>query len=614
MAGSRKAFLFVGICLGLIIGFIYFSTGCSKKSSVEVSFSPAVWPDGELERFAKLNDTGGVPKPLAEGTRGMVAGVQNALAVRAGLEALKQGGNAIDAALTTALAQTVLSMGSGMTQAGIMEMIYFDAATAKVYTLNADWNSVQEEKDPLTIPVMGIPSGRTALVPGFMAGVQAAHDRFGKLPFAKLFEPAIYFAEKGFVLSPGKAKGIEFRKDVLTRLPEARQVFSKPNGELFRAGELFTQPQLAETLRRVSLQGADYMYRGEWAKKFVDIVRRDGGKMTLKDLEDYKVLWPEPSRTTYRDYQICAPGSPNFMGPLLVEAFNLLELADLPHWGHYTTSPEALYWFIQISRAANTIPPFRSGGAFEKYLPGVDLSLESRMKKETSKLIWAKMQTPDWARLKKEEYESSLKQVDSMKSVLESLKQKKNTDAVVAVDDKGNVAAIVHTCNCAYWGTTGIFVDGVAVPDSAAFKQALIKWAGPGARLPHELCPVLVLKDQKPVLATGSAGSGLYEMTLQNVINVLDYGRDPKAAVDTVNFLVPERIASESNMQTITEGEFSEEIIKAVRAMGQDIKIVAKSAPHTLLDGYWIGVKIDPVTRKLLGGATKLTSGYALGY
>jgi len=612
MFKSKRSFLFIALFLSLSMGVTFLSTKCSRKSSSQINLSPANWPKGELEKFTKLNETSGQPKPLAEGRKGMAAGVQNALAVRAGLETLKQGGNAIDAALATALGQTVLSMGIGMTQAGIMEMVYYEAASGKVHVLNADWNSVQEEKDPLTIPLMGTPSGRTALVPGFMAGVQAAHDRFGKIPFAKLFEPAIFFAEKGIALSAGRAKTIEFRKDVLSRLPETRQIFTKENGELYKEGDLFKQPQLAETLRKVSIHGADYMYRGEWARKFAEIVQREGGKMTLKDLEDYKVLWPEPAQTTYRDYQVFAPGLPNFIGPLIIEAFNLLELADLCDSGHYTTSAESLYWFIQITRLASTVP-YRPNELIEKYFPGVDLSLESRMRKETAKLIWAKMQSPEWAQLKKDVYEATQKYADRMKSVLESLK-KKNTDAVVAVDEEGNVAAIVHTCNCAYWGTTGIFVDGVAIPDSAAFRQDAIQSAGPGVRLPHELCPIMVLKNGKPILACGSAGSGLYEITMQNMVNVLDFGMDPKTAVDTVNFLVPERIASESNMQTIREGEFSKEIIDAVRAMGQQIKIVTKETQHALLDGYWIGVKIDPQTRKLQGGVTKLLSGYALGY
>src|SRR5262245_10367464 len=120
--------------------------------------------------------------PLAEGRNGVVVGTTGPAAVHAGLEALKKGGSAADAALTTALAQVVECGGAYVSHAGIFAMVYFDAATSKTYYLNACYNTALDEKDPTTIPGRGKPSGRTALVPGFMAGVQAAHDRFGKLP------------------------------------------------------------------------------------------------------------------------------------------------------------------------------------------------------------------------------------------------------------------------------------------------------------------------------------------------------------------------------------------------------------------------------------------------
>ena len=115
----------------------------------------------------------------------MIAGTSGPLAVHAGLEALRRGGSAADAALTTALAQVALTAGSTVSYAGIMTVVYYDASTAQTYTLNAGYNTVQEEKDPGTIPTIGSHSGRTALVPGFMAGVQALHDRFGRLPSSR---------------------------------------------------------------------------------------------------------------------------------------------------------------------------------------------------------------------------------------------------------------------------------------------------------------------------------------------------------------------------------------------------------------------------------------------
>ena len=111
----------------------------------------------------------------------MIAGTSEPFAVHAGFEIMRHGGNAADAALTTALAQVALTAGSAISYAGILNAVYYDAASGKVYTLNASYNTVQNEEDPLSIPGWGEHSGRTALVPGFMAGVQALHDRFGRL-------------------------------------------------------------------------------------------------------------------------------------------------------------------------------------------------------------------------------------------------------------------------------------------------------------------------------------------------------------------------------------------------------------------------------------------------
>src|SRR5262249_48021711 len=171
----------------------------SRKSD-HVALSPEAWPQGELEKYQQLQRTYFRSRPAAESSQGMVAVTSEAFAARVGLEALQQGGSAADAALATALAQVALTAGSTISYAGILTLVYYDAAGQKVYSLNAGYNTVQAEDDPRSIPGLGKASGRTALVPGFFAGVQAAHDRFGKLPFASLFEPAIYLAEKGFIV------------------------------------------------------------------------------------------------------------------------------------------------------------------------------------------------------------------------------------------------------------------------------------------------------------------------------------------------------------------------------------------------------------------------------
>ncbi len=257
------------------------------------NLSPASWPKEELNRYATLERTWGSSPHLASGRRGVIVGTSNALAIRAGFEALKQGGSAVDAALVTSLAQIALNAGAAVSYAGVLAMMCYEASTGELHSLNAGYNVPRKETDPLSIPRFE-PSGRSALVPGFMAGVQAAHSRFGRLPLETLFEPAIHFAQEGFRISDALAGRIAMNRSVLSRLPEARRIFAREDGELVVEGDWFHQPELAETLRAVAAEGADYMYRGPWATKLVQVVQREGGKMVFDDLAAYEVIWPEP--------------------------------------------------------------------------------------------------------------------------------------------------------------------------------------------------------------------------------------------------------------------------------------------------------------------------------
>src|SRR5215475_13501240 len=478
------------------------NTFAQLQQSGEVKMSPEAWPQGELEKYWQLQKDYNRQQQAVEGIQGMVAVTSDAFAARVGLEALRQGGGAADAALSAALAQIALKGGATISYAGILLMVYYDAADKKVYSLNAGYNTVQEEKDPLTIPGMGKPSGRSALTPGFIAGVQAAHSRFGKLPFASLFDPAIYLAEKGFVVDPYLGFWINTRKDVLSRLPETKQVFTNQDGEFYKVGELFKQPQLAETLRKIAAQGTDYIYQGEWAKKFVAAVQSEGGKMTLADLKAYRPIWSEPLQTNYHGYQVYSLGHPSVGGINTIEAFNLLEAADLKQYGHYTTSPEALYEFIRICRAGYFLSLFPTD-TIKMYLPDLDLAPESRVKKESARLLWRKMHEPDW---------------EKMLSVFAPKgKADSHSAGVVAVDGKGNMAAVLHSINAIVWGTTGIFVDGISIPDSASFQQPQIARIKPGDRLPEATYPIIVLKNGKPYLASSNIGLATHQNTMNNL-------------------------------------------------------------------------------------------------
>jgi gamma-glutamyltranspeptidase / glutathione hydrolase len=277
----------------------------------------------------------------------MLIGLRGPFAELAGRRALEVGGAAADAVLTTALAQVVLSAGCSVSFAGIFSLVYYEAAADKVHSLHAGYKSFQEEASPLTIPWQPIASGRTVLVPGFFAGVEAVHRKFGKLPWKEIFEPAIYAAGKGSLVEPFLQENFEFRKDVLARTPEGHAIFFGQYGRLPVAGDRFQQPELARTLDTVARDGIDHIYRGEWAKRFVQQVRRDGGAATLEDLATYQPQWREPFRGDFNGYEVCTIAGSSVGGLNQIEG---LHLAEEAHLGDPVSSGEALYWLVQICR------------------------------------------------------------------------------------------------------------------------------------------------------------------------------------------------------------------------------------------------------------------------
>ena len=206
--------------------------------------------------------------------------------------------------------------GSYVSFAGPLMMVYYNAASGQVYYLDAEYATPFQEKDPRSIPST---VGRTALVPGFMAGVQAAHDRFGKVPYKRLFEPAIAMAEEGEIVNPVMEWWIGSKKTVLSQYPETKRIFTRRDGGFYAKGDLFRQPELAVTLRKVAAQGASYIYEGDWARNFVEVIQRTGGKITLEDLKRYRAIWEQPLKTTYREYTVYATGPTPWGGVNIIQ-------------------------------------------------------------------------------------------------------------------------------------------------------------------------------------------------------------------------------------------------------------------------------------------------------
>jgi gamma-glutamyltranspeptidase/glutathione hydrolase len=539
----------------------------------------------------------------ASAESGMVVGTMAPDAVRAGVQILQQGGSAADAALATALAQVPLLLGNFVTYAGIMEFLYYDAQSEQVYSMNAGWQVPRAETDPLSIPYTLMPyngtskpSGRTALVPGFMAGLESAHKRFGTVPFPALFEPAIDLSRQGVVIDDLQAGFIAQWEPVITRLPETAALFTREDGRLVQAGDRFRQPLLASTLEGVAREGAAYMYTGAWGQKFVETIQRQGGKITAEDMAAYQPLWTEPTSTSYAGYDLYGPGLPGLGGVSVVEGFHLIEAAGLQRYGHFSQDPESLFWMMQIVQAA------KLGGmdAQESAIlfPGQDLSLESRLTRKTSAGLWERIQAGQLPLFTPRQGTGNT-----------------HSAAVVAVDSRGNIAAMTHTSNAYLYGGSGISVDGIYIPDPGSYMQNLMQAAGAGSRLPNPINPVIVLRDGQPVWASSCIGN-VHDETLQRLASVLTFGLDLPAAQRAPAFLAA-RFGDGSQPFTaqVFPGDFDPGVIQAVQDLGQPVdELPITFDTFATGRGVLAAIGINPQTGALSGTVPTVLGGFAAGY
>jgi len=556
----------------------------ASTSSAASDISPASWPKGEYERFIAAQDVDRSTAGVATGQKGAVTVAYNGVAARAGLEALKQGGNAMDAAMTAAVTQVAATAGAPVSYFGILSLVYYDAKSGQVYTMNAEWNTLKGETSPTTIPGsinLSTPeglrgtavSGRTALVGGFLKGVGAAHKRFGKLPFARVFDSAIYIADRGMPVTHHLADKFAFRKDDLSRLPATKAIFLKNDGSAYRAGETFTQPALAATLKAVASQGTDYIYKGPWAKKLVDAVQADGGKMTLDDLAAYDVIWDTPLVADIGGYQIQTNRPPNDGGLNMIEAQQLALASGLATGPHWTTSGAALKTALDITQLYTL--GYLPDATKKQIYPGIEFTPASRITPAFAAQMWKRMQAGAvpfrW-----------------------KAPAGHHSDDVVAIDAEGNIAALTQSINCVDWGRTAINIGGISIGDPASFQQAAIAKVTPGSRLPAPTEQGILFKDGKPLLGFTSMGSGLHQRTFQALLNVMHFHMTVDDAINTADFLLPDTDLTNGQLTfRVPKGRFSKSVLDAV---GYRYQEVDPTDVRFGGEGLWVGIFRDPKT------------------
>jgi gamma-glutamyltranspeptidase/glutathione hydrolase len=569
--------------------------GTGKLAFAE-NLSPGTWPKDERERIEKLESLTMSPleAQTVEGAGGIVSATVSPIAVYAGVQTLKHGGTAADAVATVALTQITTQLGSVVSYAGIFTMLYYEASTHRVYSLDAGYNSYLNETDPMSIPVSdlgplnagrkpteGGAKGRETLVPGFMAGIEAMHHRFGRLPFRSLFEPALWYDTHGILISPVLQRFFLMRGRFLSRTPEGQQFMRQAASDRPNAGDLFFQPELAKTLTAVAAQGSRYMYTGRWGQEFVKIIQREGGKVAPEDMERYRPIWSEPYRETVFGHTVYVNGPPHYGAYNLFAGLNMAEALKLNQQGPYWIDPETFRDLARINKVVIGAP------FVSKYISeilrseGIDVSPPALLTKG---------------------YAQAVARILDQLSAPPTDNDPKHSNAIVVVDKRGNIAAVTHTINAVIWGDTGIVVGGIPIPDSAAFQQQRLAGMRPGDRVPHEIIDTISFNGGKPVLATGSIGSSLVPENIRVLLGVLGQHQDIATVMSAPPLLLtfdPTGADSTPSQQSVSipKGVYGEDFIAKVKARGMEVTETPVETSAGLR-GTLAAIAIDPKTGK----------------
>ncbi len=518
-----------------------------------VSLSAAAIQEGE--RFVPV-----------EAKNGMVV-TSHFLATDEALKVLKNGGNAIDAAVTAAFALAVTQPRSGNIGGGGFMLIsneksgkvdaidYREKAPAKAY------KDMFLDKDGNVDKMIARFSHRSAGVPGSVAGLALALEKYGTISLKEALAPAIKLAKKGFIVTPRFSKGIKAQEKRLTRYESSKKIFFKKDGKYYEPGDIFVQPELAETLKRIAKNGIKEFYEGKTADLIVEEMKRHGGFITKEDLKNYKPNVRTPIHGTYRGYDIYSMSPPSSGGIHVVQILNMMENFDIKKSG--LNSAKTMHIMAESMK--------RAYADRAKYLGDTDF-----VKVPIKGLISKK-----YAKKLASQIKDKATQAKTIKEGDAPAYESDETTHFSIADKYGNVVSNTYTINFSYG--SGIVVEGAGfllnnemddfsskpgVPNAYGLIGGEANKIEPNKRMLSSMSPTIVKKDGKNFMATGSpGGSRIITTTLQVISNVIDHDLNILAAVASPRFhhqWLPDYIRIEQG--------FSPDTLKILKDKGHDIK------------------------------------------
>ena len=551
------------------------------------------------------------PYRPARAKQAMVVSVHK-LASDAGVEVMRAGGNAIDAAVATGFALAVVHPQAGNLGGGGFMLVRF--ADGKVKFLDYREKAPAAANRDMYLDAKGeviknasLVGYKAVAVPGSVAGMVHAQKQWGKLPLKRVMEPAIRLAKEGFVLSYEDAEDLK-DKD-LTQFAESKRIFQR-NGEFFQQGDVLKQPELAKTLERIANNPNDF-YRGSLAKQLAAAIQRGGGLVTEQDLRDYEVKEREPIHGTYRGYDIYSAPPPSSGGIALMEILNILEGWDLSKMG--PRSAQSIHLTVEAFRRVMMDRADFLGDPDFSTIPVAQLT----DKKYAA--AWRETIDPDKASPSRQVKRPEFGDLDRVAALHERAMaaESSNTTHYSVVDGAGNAVSVTTTLNDTLGSKVtaeGLgfllndemddFASKQGVPNGYGLIQGPANSIEAGKRPLSAMTPTIVVKDGKLAYVMGSPGGPRIITTVANILmGVIDYGLDIQQAVAAPRFhhqWLPDSI-------TMEKVGFSPDTVSTLNQLGHKIDF----------RGYWSDgecIAIDAKTGDRLGAPDPRNNGAAAGY
>ena len=468
------------------------------------------------------------------------------LASQAGLDMLKQGGNAFDAAVAVGFALQSVFPAAGNIGGGGFAVIR--TKDGSVYTLDfretAPLNSnrnmyvfndtVQSELSKKGALAVGIP--------GTVDGLEKLHQRFGKLSWKTVLQPSINLAREHQITQLEANDRETFKRD-LSLFESTVKIYVKPNG--WKTNDVFKQPELAVTLTRISENGSSEFYSGRTADLIVETMKKHGGIISHEDLKNYQAKWREPVKGTYHDLEIYSMSMPSSGGTILIQSLNMLERFNLDTLDYNSSASVHLISSV-LQRAYSDRAHFMGDPDFVN-VPVDSLISKNYAKKRISDFDW-NSHTPSVA----------------VKHGIFSKKEKEETTHYSIADEEGNLVSITYTLNGAFGSF--LVVDGAGFllnnemddfsvqpgfPNSYGLIGGEANSIAPQKRMLSSMAPTIILKKGKPFMVVGTPGGSTIPTTvLQVILNVYHFGMSVQSAVNAPRFhyqWIPDQIYFEKN-------------------------------------------------------------------